>query len=198
MFRNAIIRKPNLIAFSIILSVFLRFRAHTAAYAYVRPFSFAAPRFFDNYSHPSAWRQQICYNEHIKNKGLRSDEFCFMERQRPKSRAQKNFSEVFEKLDADFFCIQETKLQEGQVELDLPGYHQYWNYAERKGYSGTAIFTKHEPQSVSYGIKNSEFDHEGRVITLEYASFILSAATRRIRSQNSNALIFGWALKMPS
>lgn len=86
---------------------------------------------------------------------------------------KKNFSEVFEKLDADFFCIQETKLQEGQVELDLPGYHQYWNYAERKGYSGTAIFTKHEPQSVSYGIKNSEFDHEGRVITLEYASFYL-------------------------
>lgn len=86
---------------------------------------------------------------------------------------KKNFSEVFEKLDADFFCIQETKLQEGQVELDLPGYHQYWNYAERKGYSGTAIFTKHEPQSVSYGIHNSEFDHEGRVITLEYASFYL-------------------------
>jgi exodeoxyribonuclease-3 len=83
----------------------------------------------------------------------------------------KNFMEEFEKLNADFFCLQETKLQEGQIELDLPGYRQYWNYAERKGYSGTAIFTKHEPLSVAYGIGIPEHDTEGRVITLEYADY---------------------------
>ena len=77
----------------------------------------------------------------------------------------KNFMEDFKKLDADLFCLQETKLQEGQIELDLPGYHQYWNYAEKKGYSGTAIFTKREPLSVTYGMGIEEHDHEGRVIT---------------------------------
>ncbi len=80
----------------------------------------------------------------------------------------KNFMEDFEKLNADIFCLQETKLQEGQIDLELPGYHQYWNYAEKKGYSGTAIFTKEEPISVSYGIGIEEHDKEGRVITLEF------------------------------
>ncbi|MCR4640594.1 MAG: exodeoxyribonuclease III [Lachnospiraceae bacterium] len=85
----------------------------------------------------------------------------------------KNFIEVFNALDADAFCLQETKLSEGQLELDLPGYHQYWNYAEKKGYSGTAVFTKQEPLSVSYGIGVEEHDHEGRVITLEYEKHYL-------------------------
>ena len=81
----------------------------------------------------------------------------------------------------DFFCVQETKLQEGQIALDLPGYHQFWNYAEKKGYSGTAIFTKHEPLSVSYGIGIPEHDHEGRVITLESVSYThLTLPTKRI------------------
>jgi len=84
---------------------------------------------------------------------------------------KKNFSEVFESLDADIFCLQETKLQAGQVELDLPGYRQYWNYAEKKGYSGTAVFTKKEPLSVRYGIGIPEHDREGRVITLAYPDF---------------------------
>jgi exodeoxyribonuclease-3 len=83
----------------------------------------------------------------------------------------KNFMDVFRALDADFFSLQETKLQAGQIELDLPGYHQYWNYAEKKGYSGTAVFTKHEPLSVTYGLGIEEHDHEGRVITLEYETF---------------------------
>ena len=87
--------------------------------------------------------------------------------------AGKNFMEDFQKLDADIFCLQETKLQEGQISLELPGYHQYWNYAEKKGYSGTAIFTKQEPLSVSYGIGIEEHDHEGRVITLEYPDFYM-------------------------
>lgn len=86
---------------------------------------------------------------------------------------KKNFSEVFETLDADFFCLQETKLQEGQIELDLPGYHQYWNYAEKKGYSGTAIFAKEPALSVRYGLGIEEHDTEGRVITLEYPEFFL-------------------------
>lgn len=81
--------------------------------------------------------------------------------------------EDFGKLDADFFCLQETKLQAGQIEMDLPGYHQYWNYAEKKGYSGTAIFAKHEPLNVSYGMGVEEHDLEGRVITLEYPDFYL-------------------------
>lgn len=86
---------------------------------------------------------------------------------------QKGFMDFFEEIDADIFCIQESKLQEGQIDLSLPGYHQYWNYAEKKGYSGTAIFTKKEPVSVSYGIGIPEHDTEGRVITLEYEDFYM-------------------------
>lgn len=83
----------------------------------------------------------------------------------------KNFMDFFNEIDADIFCIQESKLQEGQIELDLPGYEQYWNYAEKKGYSGTAIFTKKHPISVKYGLGIEEHDHEGRVITLEFEDF---------------------------
>lgn len=86
---------------------------------------------------------------------------------------QKGFLEYFHSADADFFCIQETKLQEGQINLDLPGYYQYWNYAVKKGYSGTAIFARHEPLAVSYGLNIPEYDTEGRVITLEYDNFYL-------------------------
>ena len=86
---------------------------------------------------------------------------------------QKGFLDFFNEIDADFFCIQESKLQEGQIDLDLPGYQQYWNYAEKKGYSGTAIFARETPLSVSYGIEMEEHDHEGRVITLEYDQFYL-------------------------
>ena len=84
---------------------------------------------------------------------------------------QKGFLDFFKEADADIFCIQESKMQEGQLELELPGYHQYWNYAERKGYSGTAIFTKQEPLSVAYGMGIEEHDKEGRVITLEFEDF---------------------------
>ena len=83
----------------------------------------------------------------------------------------KGFEERFQELDADVFCLQETKCQQGQVKLDLLGYHQYWNYANRKGYSGTAVFTKQEPLSVLYGIGIEEHDKEGRVITLEFEEF---------------------------
>lgn len=86
---------------------------------------------------------------------------------------QKGFLDFFRDADADFFCLQETKLQEGQLDLELPGYYQYWNYAEKKGYSGTAIFTKHEPTGVQYGIGIPHLDTEGRVITLEYPNFYL-------------------------
>lgn len=86
---------------------------------------------------------------------------------------QKDFEESFRTLDADFFCLQETKMQEGQLDLTFEGYNSYWNYAEKKGYSGTAIYTKHQPLSVSYGIGVEEHDHEGRVITLEYEKFYL-------------------------
>ena len=85
----------------------------------------------------------------------------------------KGFADIFTELDADFFCLQETKLQEGQIDLDFLGYRSYWNYADKKGYSGTAIFTKHEPLSVSYGLGIDEHDHEGRVITLEMEDFYL-------------------------
>ena len=85
----------------------------------------------------------------------------------------KNFREAFEALDADFFCLQETKLQEGQVDLQLPGYHAYWNYADKKGYSGTAVFCRREPLHVTYGMGIDEHDHEGRVITLEMDGFYL-------------------------
>ena len=85
----------------------------------------------------------------------------------------KGFMDFFKDADADIFCLQETKLQAGQIELELPGYHQYWNYAEKKGYSGTAVFSKKEPVSVAYGIGIEEHDHEGRVITLEYPEFFV-------------------------
>ncbi len=86
---------------------------------------------------------------------------------------KKGFEEIFNELNADIFCIQETKMQEGQIELDLEGYFKYFNYAERKGYSGTAIFTKKEPLKVSYGIGKEEHDKEGRVITLEFKEFYM-------------------------
>jgi len=85
----------------------------------------------------------------------------------------KDFMESFSALDADVFCLQETKMQVGQVEVDLPGYHQYWNSAEKKGYSGTAVFSREQPLKVSYDMGIEEHDHEGRVITLEFASFYL-------------------------
>ena len=83
----------------------------------------------------------------------------------------KGFLDFFREIDADVFCVQETKLKEGQIDLDLPGYHQYWNYAVKKGYSGTAVFTKEEPLSVTYGLGIEEHDQEGRVITLEFEDF---------------------------
>ena len=85
----------------------------------------------------------------------------------------KGFSDIFRQMDADFFCLQETKMQAGQLYLQFPGYQSYWNYADKKGYSGTAIFTKHQPVSVAYGIGIDEHDHEGRVITLEMADLYL-------------------------
>ena len=85
----------------------------------------------------------------------------------------KGFMDFFHEVDADFFCLQETKMQAGQLELDLPGYYQYWNSAEKKGYSGTAIFSKQEPLRVSYGLPQEEHNHEGRVITLELENFYL-------------------------
>ena len=84
---------------------------------------------------------------------------------------KKGFQETFTSLDADIFCIQESKLQAGQIDFSPEGYHGYWNYAEKKGYSGTAVFTKEEPRSVAYGIGIDEHDHEGRVITLEFADY---------------------------
>lgn len=85
----------------------------------------------------------------------------------------KNFEEEFKTLNADFFCLQETKMQEGQLDLQFDGYKSYWNYADKKGYSGTAIYTKHQPISVKYGMGIEEHDHEGRIITLEYKDFYL-------------------------
>ena len=85
----------------------------------------------------------------------------------------KEFEQQFKDLDADFFCLQETKMQAGQLDLSFPGYESYWNYADKKGYSGTAIYTKHKPLSVTYGIDIDEHDHEGRVITLEMEDFYL-------------------------
>ena len=85
----------------------------------------------------------------------------------------KDFEQQFKDFNADFFCLQETKMQAGQLDLSFPGYESYWNYAEKKGYSGTAIFTKHKPLSVTYGINIDEHDHEGRVITLEMDDFYL-------------------------
>lgn len=85
----------------------------------------------------------------------------------------KNFEESFKSLDADFFCLQETKMQKGQLDLQFDGYESFWNYAEKKGYSGTAIYTKHKPLTVKYGMGVEEHDHEGRIITLEYENFYL-------------------------
>ncbi|MDO5400194.1 MAG: exodeoxyribonuclease III [Eubacteriales bacterium] len=85
----------------------------------------------------------------------------------------KGFADYFHEADADFFCLQETKLQAGQIDLDLPGYHQFWSYAEKKGYSGTAVFAREAPLSVSYGVGVPELDTEGRLITLEYPDFYL-------------------------
>ena len=90
--------------------------------------------------------------------------------------AGKGFADVFADLDADFFCLQETKLQEGQIDLEFLGYQSFWNYAEKKGYSGTAIYARQEPLSVRYGIGIDEHDHEGRAITLEYPDFFLVCA----------------------
>ncbi|MBQ3730126.1 MAG: exodeoxyribonuclease III [Muribaculaceae bacterium] len=87
--------------------------------------------------------------------------------------AGKGFTDIFKELDADFFCLQETKMQAGQLDLEFEGYRSYWNYAEKKGYSGTAIYSRHEPLSVTYGIGIEEHDHEGRVITLEMPDFYL-------------------------
>ena len=86
---------------------------------------------------------------------------------------KKGFVDIFKEFDADIFCVQEIKLQEGQIELNFEGYHDYWNYAEKKGYSGTAVFTKCKPLCVTYGMDIEEHDNEGRIITLEYDSFIL-------------------------
>ena len=90
--------------------------------------------------------------------------------------AGKGFADAFVSLDADFFCLQETKVQAGQVDLEFPGWRSFWNYADKKGYSGTAVYTKHEPLSVRYGIGIDEHDHEGRAITLEYPDFFLVCA----------------------
>ena len=87
--------------------------------------------------------------------------------------AGKGFADAFAALDADFFCLQETKMQEGQLDLSFPGYQSYWNYAEKKGYSGTAIYTRHTPLNVTYGIGIDEHDHEGRVVTMEMQEFFL-------------------------
>ena len=100
---------------------------------------------------------------------------------------QKGFMDVFNELDADIFCIQESKMQAGQLELDMPGYHQYWNYAEKKGYSGTGIFTKKEPVSVSYGLGIEEHDKEGRVITLAIAC---ASGVKLGLSDNKNGVIY--------
>ena len=90
--------------------------------------------------------------------------------------AGKGFADIFTGLDADFFCLQETKLQAGQIDLEFPGYRSFWNYADKKGYSGTAIYTKHDPLSVTYGIGVDDHDHEGRVITLEMPDYYLVCA----------------------
>ncbi len=90
--------------------------------------------------------------------------------------AGKGFADIFVSLDADFVCLQETKLQAGQIDLEFPGYQSYWNYAEKPGYSGTAVYTKHTPLSVAYGIGVEQHDREGRVITLEYEDFFLVCA----------------------
>ena len=100
----------------------------------------------------------------------------------------KGFSETFRQLDADFFCLQETKMQEGQLDLQFDGYQSYWNYADKKGYSGTAIFTRHTPLNVTYGIGIDQHDHEGRVITLEMDDFYLAPTTSRVATASVTSL----------
>ena len=122
----------------------------------------------------------LCYNTITElsqpcaafcRRGERYEKVCFMECQRHKGRLKKDFYESVGRLDADIICLQETKVQPGQVELEMPGYHQYWNYAEKKGYSGTAVFTREEPIDVAYGLDIPEHDTEGRVITLEFEKY---------------------------
>ena len=108
----------------------------------------------------------------------------------------KGFPEFFQEADADIFCIQESKLQEGQISLELPGYHQYWNYAEKKGYSGTAVFSKKEPLGVSYGIGREEHDKEGRVITLEFEDFYLITVYTPNSQDGLADWITGWRGRM--
>lgn len=107
---------------------------------------------------------------------------------------QKGFMQVFQELDADIFCIQESKMQAGQLELDMPGYYQYWNYAVKKGYSGTAVFSKMEPVSVAYGIGIEEHDQEGRVITLEFADYYFIT----VYTPNSQNELARLSSRMPS
>ena len=96
----------------------------------------------------------------------------------------KGFLDFFKEIDADIFCLQETKLSEGQIELDLLGYYDYWNYADKKGYSGVAVFTKEKPLSVSYGLGIDEHDHEGRVITLEFDDYyVITCYTPNSKSE---------------
>ena len=104
----------------------------------------------------------------------------------------KGFLDFFKEADADVFCIQESKLQEGQIDLELPGYFQYWNYAEKKGYSGTALFCKEEPVSVSYGLGIEEHDHEGRVITAEFGDYYVVTAILPILRTALQGWITAW------
>ena len=118
----------------------------------------------------------------------------------------KGFKEAFAQLDADFFCLQETKMQEGQLDLAFPGYQSYWNSAEKKGYSGTAVFTRHEPLSVTKGIGIEGHDHEGRVLTLEMADFFLVCVytpnsqdqLRRLSYRMQWPISTGWTARSPS
>lgn len=102
--------------------------------------------------------------------------------------AGKGFADAFNSLNADFFCLQETKMQAGQLDLNFDGYDSYWNYADKKGYSGTAVYTRLKPSGVTYGMGIDAHDHEGRVITLEYDVFFSSLSTHRIRRRSSAAL----------
>ena len=108
----------------------------------------------------------------------------------------KRFLDYFHEVEADIFCIQESKLSEGQIELDLPGYHQYWNYAEKKGYSGTAMFTKEAPLSVAYGIGIEEHDHEGRVITAEFPEYYVVTCYTPIPRTGWRACLTVWRGRM--
>lgn len=117
---------------------------------------------------------RMCYDMPTKqNKGRCGNETVSWNVNACAQAMGKGFMDTFAQLDADAFCLNETKLQPGQIELDLPGYQQYWNSAEKKGYSGVAVFTRQEPLSVRYGIGADEFDHEGRVLTLKMPQFYL-------------------------